>query len=762
MRNHFARALLATTAALGWASLAQAQDEEAQAAPSDSQVFASEDIIVTATRRAERLQDVPIAVTAVTGEELREAHVDSIAQVRSISPSLTVSTGSNPSSTVNLQIRGIGTNGNSRAFEGAVGVFVDGVYRPKAGQVLKNWLDMSSVEVLRGPQGTLFGRNTSAGAILLSTAKPEIGSTYGVARAQVASFDSQSGSLVGNFSLSDTMAARIAVMAGRTDGYIDNTSNNSSYFTSRDIAGRISLLMQPSDRLEISVVGDFSRSTGKCCYAAVLTQTGVYDSIVNDLSLANGFEPSTIGLGRYDVAINRDPRQRIEDGGVTLKVEYDGDFGLLQTITAYRRFDFQQKNGDVDFAGLDLLWLNHSYDMSTVSQEVSLTKDVDLFQSTTFVLGAYFDHASISSTREVFWGSQAQDFYDARFGPGFISAPEGKFFDEKFPSSNRSFAGFVNATFDLTDSLSLILGGRVTNERRSGAFIAADPALDPANFFVLVGLAPSPEYDDTFKSTAFSGTASVRYRFGPGAMGYATYNRGFKSGGINLDRNAAGGVGNLADPLSTKYKSEYTDSYEVGLKLDYFGGRARTNIAAFMTDISQLQVAQFLGLQFTVVNAPTAKVRGAEIENHFELTDALTFDLAATWLPKKQYGVYAPLGAISGRDFVQSPDWAGSATLAYEQPVGDDLAVSARANLQYRGATYTNTANDARQGAYALLNLGLGIGTIDEGWKVNVFCQNCTDKRYATEHFNTPLLTGEVRAFVGAPRSYGLNVTTSF
>jgi iron complex outermembrane recepter protein len=197
---------------------------------------------------------------------------------------------------------------------------------------------------------------------------------------------------------------------------------------------------------------------------------------------------------------------------------------------------------------------------------------------------------------------------------------------------------------------------------------------------------------------------------------------------------------------------EYIDGYEVGLKVDYLDRRARTNIAVFYDEIEDPQVAAFLGLQFAVFNAPSAKLYGAEIENTFRLSDALTLDAAATYLPHAEYGESARLGpSLSGRRFTNAPTFSGNVALRWEHPIDDDLRLTGRAACEYQTRIFTNPACNAVQGGYGLVNLSVGVASDRKGWSLEAFCQNCADKTHYSFHYQMPVQTGSEGAYLGPP-----------
>jgi outer membrane receptor protein involved in Fe transport len=257
-------------------------------------------------------------------------------------------------------------------------------------------------------------------------------------------------------------------------------------------------------------------------------------------------------------------------------------------------------------------------------------------------------------------------------------------------------------------------------------------------------------------------------------MGYLTYSRGFKAGGINLDTNAAGLVANNpalvpgATELDPTYKPETIDGLEAGFKADYLDNRARTNVAVFYDKITDLQVARFLGLRFEVINAPSAKVYGAEVENTFRITQGIGLNAAVTWLPHAAVDPSASLGPpLSGHRLVTAPQWAANLDVNLFHPLNGQLALTGRASVQFTGRVYLESRDNAQQSdidqsSVTLLNADLGIASMGGGWSLDAWCLNCADQRYYTVAFAVPLQTGTYGAYVGAPRTVGFTLSGHF
>ncbi|HMT43214.1 MAG TPA: TonB-dependent receptor plug domain-containing protein, partial [Chakrabartia sp.] len=227
---------------------------------------ALEDIVVTAQRRDENIQDVPVSVTAANAESLAAAGITNVSNLNNLSPSISFRSTNIASSTSNIQIRGIGTVGNARTFEGAVGVFIDGVYRTRSGQALSNFLDVAGLQILRGPQGTLFGKNTSAGAVLINSTRPELGAVNGNIEASYGNYDTYLTRGAVNLPVGDMAALRLAAVFQGTGGTWSNP--NGGHLNGNDDWGvKGQFLVEPTDSIRVLLIGDYARSKGDCCYA---------------------------------------------------------------------------------------------------------------------------------------------------------------------------------------------------------------------------------------------------------------------------------------------------------------------------------------------------------------------------------------------------------------------------------------------------------------------------------------------------------------
>lgn len=757
---------------------------DSAASAQEPAALAMEEIIVTAQRREEDLQDVPIAVTAAKAETLHELRsgnigdialltldelrLDNIEDITLLTPSITFRKTNAPAASAQIQIRGIGTTGQNRTFEGAVGVFVDGVYRSRSGQALSMFLDIDSLQVLRGPQGTLFGKSTSAGALLLESTVPDLGETNGYVRSSYGNFDmiDLRGSL--NLGLSDKFAVRLSANHSESDGYLDTPKGD----TENDLdvnTVKLNVLYQPNDDFRFRLIADYTEQDDECCYGTIDAVDGPTTPLIDALSLALGNPLPSDDGDDYETFVNTTTDNQAEDKGVTAIIDWEARAGSFKSITAIREYDtFQDADGD--FSGADILGVVETFNSKFFSQE--FTFNGELSGGTDYLLGIFFSDEDLTMGRDLRHGSQAQAFWDVTFGAsgvpvGAANAAAGVFSVEDFFATAESLGIFTHWDIPLSDRANLVFGARYSDDEKTGRFeqpFFRDPVFDP---LAIAGTAPGILYDERFDDSAASGTLSFQYRPNDHAMFYASYSHGYKVGGVNADTNAAGSPGSSLDPtdngirINPVFQTETLDAYELGAKVDWLGGAARTNASVFYNDIQDLQIAQFLGLIFAVVNSPEAEVYGVEIEHTQVLNDIFTLSASGTFLPEANYGDDPAIGILSGRRFSDAPEFRGAVSLNWDRPFYNGTAFTGFVQVQYAGETFTNTASDLKEDSVTLVNANFGLD-FDNGFSVTAFVRNVTDERYVGEHFETPLQAGDRNAYVQPPRTFGIELRKFF
>ncbi|MBD2858916.1 TonB-dependent receptor [Spongiibacter sp. KMU-158] len=781
----------------------------------DSGARMLEEVVVTATRRAESMQEVPVAVTAATEEDMAFAQVDSVGNIQAISPSIKFDVTNSAANSANIFIRGIGTVGNNRSFEGAVGVFFDGVYRTRAGQAMQNWLDIESLQVLRGPQGTLFGKNTSAGALIINSKAPTPEAVEGSYEVTVGNYGKEMIRAAYNQPVGESSAIRVAGLYGNKEGFIKN-SDGGDFNDSHPRAAKFQFLTDATDNLTLRMIIDWSSEDANCCYGQVDDVDGPMQSYIDDLTVAAGHNVPSKNFDDYEQALSNDTDQSVSDQGIQFNVDWALDNGMAVTsVTSYREWSIEQYGMDADFSGANILGINESLETEVFSQEFTLSgdfTDFGPFQYADYVMGIYFADEKINADHQLVWGNQATEYLlayalAAQGLPvpasllvgdlvGVFSglgvpvgaiplAQEGLVSDINMSGTGRSYAAFMHWNFDFTDTWSATAGIRYSKDEKTGAMKRRFFTANPVDPFRLLGAQPGPEYDNDYDDSAVSGQFALRYQFNDDTMAYLSYSLGYKSGGVNLDNQAAGSVGDNPDeatcavngdctPNDPNYDSEFITGYELGLKTEYFEGRARSNFAAFYNELEDLQVANFDGLAFSILNSPEATVYGLEMENQFVLTNSLTLGMDVTYLPEANFGESEKLTAealgtpasLSGRRFAQAPELVGNLSLTLDQPLTSELTLRGRIAAYYSGEQFTNPANNEMRDAITELAFTMGVMHESLGMSLNLWCQNCTDERYVTQHFNSPLQNVgndyDHNAYVSAPRTYGVTLRGNF
>jgi outer membrane receptor protein involved in Fe transport len=588
---HCASASMVVLAAVSFAT-----DIHAQEAPARGSDTAVEEIIVTAQRREQSLQDVPIVVTSVSAKLLQDAGVKDIKDLTILTPGLMVTSTSNETVT-SARIRGVGTVGDNPGLESSVGVLVDGVYRPRNGVGFGDLGELQRIEVLKGPQGTLFGKNTSAGVINILTKPPEF-ELGAESEATVGNYGAVgfSGSLTGP--ISDTVAARIYAAVRQRDGFQDigagvgprsaGDDNDQNYYTVRG-----QLLFRPSDALNVRLIADYTKRDENCCVGVQIVN-GPFAPLINALGSALGAGPGVLIPPDADQRLayaNRSTAQQIEDRGVSAEINWRTPWlggATLTSVTAARKWD--TVNGqDSDFTALDILYRPPNglffRDFKQFSQELRLAGETG---RASWLIGGFYAKEDLDSGEPLLHGANLELYIDqllrAAAVPGsavklgglqaITGRPLGSNYvigagqNDLHAQRSESYAVFGNLSFKLTDKLEATGGLRFTSEDKTldsqyrntagGAAggvgpnpcalstVAASAALGgPLVQRLYAGYYCAPNndraYDDINNHQSrsdheFSGTAKLAYRFNDDLMSYVSYARGYKAGGFNLDR----------------------------------------------------------------------------------------------------------------------------------------------------------------------------------------------------------------------------------
>lgn len=678
-------------------------------------------IVVTARQRAEDVQEVPISISTIGGDALVEGRIDTLQEIEYAVPNLVFGeTGT--SGETHIGLRGIGDFSRNVGFDTRVGVYIDGIFAGQSLAVDQGLVDIAQIEVLRGPQGTLFGKNSSSGVVNIITQKPKLGELSGSVQIGGGNLDTIYGSAILNVPLGENAAGRFSLVAQNQDGYEKNLTTGKDLLSNDHLLGRGRILIEPTDSLEIILSGDFRKQD-------------------NDILFLEP-EPDVNAPGRFAVA--QDGPLIDENRGFGFGLEANYTFGngyKLTSITGYR--EAKRKVGSDEDAspdyGLHIKFFNDKFEHFT--QEIRLASPGE--NPFRFVVGGYFFHQE---------GSQLREGY---FGPGFGAPADTLAARGSASVDTTAWAGFINANLDLTDTLTLTGGIRYTNEKKDAS---VDQFGSPA------GLADFTGFTDSLNDDSVTATASLQYQATDNLLVYASYDRGYKSGGFNVD--FVGSTGEIP------FDSETVDSFEAGFKSDLWDNRLRFNVSAFYAEYSNFQVFQFqtVGGNTLLIasNAASVTTQGIEVEGFVRLTDNFEISYGLGYVDAEfddfPGGATDDLGVpinIAGNSLPRAPKVSGSVTGRYKFPIGGSADGTFSVTYSHRGEQFFNPDNRdrTRQGAYGLLNASLDI-ELNDRWTIGIWGRNLTDEVFRTNRGVSFL--GIPFSLYGQPRTYGAEVRVNF
>ncbi len=858
-------------------------------------------IVITAQGRNQLLQDVPLAVQAVGAEQLQNSGASDIRALNQLAPSLLVSsTGTEANGSA--RIRGIGTVGDNPGLESSVAVFVDGVYRSRSGIGLNEMGEIERVEVLRGPQGTLFGRNASAGLIHIISRRPNLNEFEGFGALTYGNYDHirAEGAVSGPIGDSG-FGYRVDGVYVRRDGFYNDVNNDTDVNDRDRYFVRGQLLWEPNDALSLRLIGDYTKRDEACCAAVYLDRD--FNPLIGNLNepavplnspTGNNIINVLRDLGTPMIAFN-DPFSRdiyvnagrsyggeTEDMGVSLQADWDLGGATLTSITAFRDYDSDQ-GGDIDYGPVDILYRdadgNSARQFQTFSQELRL-------QGTAFdgmldwLVGGYFADEDLTVTDNLRFGNQYGRFATCRIvsgsalaplyspgSPGCLAARPALFgaasplvyaaFDrldsvndrgstlDRYNQNSRNWALFTHNIVHITDELALTLGARYTNERkRLDVTFGNDNVACPAQQAALVPFLTNPglaaiaggligltcqgnstaelngvSINDRRSESEWTGTGVLSYQPTSDWLFYASYSRGYKAGGFNLDRSALkspilpfaltpGGAQALVGNL--QFDPEINNAYELGAK--YSRGPITLNAVLFRQEFRNFQLNTFNGTVFIVqtINGCENDLGGADrdlslatgacdpdavgwgvrsegveleaafrVERDINLTAGLT--LADTEYRENLVGnrFGAPLDPalrqLPGDNLSNAPKLVFTGSFAWTPPIGNS-GLSGLFYVDTRVTDDYNTGSDLfpqkEQDSYAIVNARIGIRGPEERWSLEAWAQNLFDVDYTQVAFNSPFQAGAsaapfvdpafpggrqiFSAFLAEPRTYGV------
>jgi outer membrane receptor protein involved in Fe transport len=821
-------------------------------------------ITVTATRRTQALSDVPVAVTAIGMEQLRNSGGNDIRQLNQLAPSLLVSSATNESNGA-ARIRGVGTVGENPGLESSVAVFIDGVYRSRTGVGLTDLGELDRIEVLRGPQGTLFGRNASAGLLNITTAKPKF-EFGGIGEATYGNFNNirVMGGLTGPI-LGDKVAFRIDGLYNKRDGFLRDVTSGRDLNDRDRFLIRGQLLIQPNDDLSIRLIGDYNQKNEECCGAAFLAPTVNLSRDANGqvVTSPNSVRALITSLGGnyrlptdnakyiYETSITPGEgyEQRTRDWGLSGELNWDLGPGTLTSITAYREFRNRAAQ-DADFNNIDILRRDdQNRKFQTFTQELRFQGNA-FDDRLDYLVGAFYAHETLRTDDNLKYGNDYERYVNAQIGNtlpllaglvGFTPAPGQSLLNNTgivqggfFKQTSRNYAFFTHNVFAIVpDKLDLTLGARYTNENKKlesvaitnnnlcGALRAA-PAFTGPTAALNAARAGATALSCVINNNAvnfnkgdpgterpedeFTGTVVLSYKPTDRLLTYASYSRGYKAGGFNLDTSALDAPCNLTTDLGNpatglpscatrrarpaftpgnarpeatdlQFEQETVDAFEIGAKLDL--REFKLNVAAFYQKFNNFQLNTFNGVNFEVANIAgcaddlggrdrdlinenstcTGKSRpgliskGVEIEALIFPMPDLTVSTGVTYtntnyaknLTGTNGASLSPvLFQLPGARISNSSDYVVTGSVAWTPKITEDL--SSLFYFDFRYMSELNTGSDLdfekRQPGFAVANARIGIYGKDQVWGIEFWGQNIFNALYQQVAADAPLQGG--------------------
>ncbi len=738
-----------------------------------------EEVIVTAQKREQSLQDVPVAVTAFTGERLEESGVRDFFEVSNIDPALIVGK-SQTSTTSTFSIRGVFTSSQNFGLESSVGLYVDGVYRARQSAMINNLVDVQSVEVLRGPQGTLFGRNTPAGAITMTSVRPDFDGS-GFIEATGGDYDLIQLNGAKSLTLAeDKLAIRATGFYQERDGYVDVVDIGDEVLEDRDRWGaRLQALWLPNDDVTVHLIVDRSEIDEVCCavgnwvnnFEAQQLPPGSDPVLGSDTVVQNDLGGTVIDqrdFFDYEVASSFLPTSENEDTGISLQVDWSLPWFDLTSITAYREFD-SFDNIDADFYDIDALVRTNDAEQDQFSQELRITS---VGEKLTYVAGLFYFSQDLDSDTKTIVGEDTGPLVGV---PSFLF-PTGGFSQNIAEQEHEAYAVFGQVDYNITDTIVLTGGLRWTKEDKDMRNIFTEENAG-VGFAFFPPLAPRDNVDEDIDDDQVTGTAKISWFATNDIMFYASYGTGYKAGGINTDR---------IDPaLDVVFDAEESEAFEVGMKADFPDQALRVNVALHATDTDDLQTISFQSVGFALQNAGTAETWGGELDLLWQPLNNTTLTLAYAY-NNAEYEDFEQGSCWVGTPFhTQQPDPRENGDGSCDRSGGDlsgnpenVVVTSLRQDFQFGGnisaflygeyiwfdERMTDVNQDPLKAAddYDIINLRAGL--VFEDWDAEIVAwgRNVGDEDYTNTIADAVAQDGRMIAYFNEPSTWGVTLRKNF
>lgn len=773
--------------------------------------FLLEEIIVTAQKRSEGLQDVPISITAMSGEKIDDAGITSLQELTQYTPNVTVNAGAG---TPNLFIRGIGS-GTNQGFEQSVGMYIDGVYAGRGPlAAVPTTMDLERVEILKGPQGILFGKNTIAGAINITSAKPTDEFEGMVEALYSPDHGQQQYNVVLSGPLAEGLSGRLAVRHDTFDGWWDNVTNGDVGPDQDNWYARGSLRWEVNDDLEVNFKYEHGNFQGDA------SPSVVYQSDIAGQATAFGPAPLPVISDNDKGAGEAGTTKATNTDVIALQVDWDLDFVTFTSISSYSTYDLKSA-GDTDTAAVPAITRTRWEDYEQYSQELRLVSPGG--ETIDWIAGVYYQQNELDISRRL----DELDFTlmgDLSAPPLYLEEPSTP---TVFDQEGESWAVFGQATWNATDTLRLTLGLRYNEETKEldkisdstglllktgfGNFYS-DPLAPINEAYSLADLRSHSFTDLERKEDKWTYSANVQWDLSDDTMVYASVSTGYKGGGYDEAYSGSGAEVRVVNPVTgaqlpfpsvegndasvIEYEPEEVLSFEVGAKMTLLDGAAEMNVALFRSEYDNLQVSSLVGDVYRVGNAGEAISQGVEVDGRIRLSERLTVGGAVAYLdafyeefsgatctipqsedPANNPGCLLEDGTnivssddTGGQDLkdetlVYSPEWSANLFAKYVMPLGGTMDLVSTMDINYTDEFYSaldldpNTEHDAS----TRVNARIALVSTDGTWEVALIGKNLTDEK--TYFWKNDVAVTDSNSYWGAPerpRSFALQGRYNF
>lgn len=774
-----------------------------------------EEIVVTASKRAATLQDIPISVSVTTADTIEKAQIQDLLDLQSVVPSLRVSQ-LQVAAASNFVIRGFGNGANNVGIEPSVGVFIDGVYRSRSAASISDLPRLERVEVLSGPQSTLFGKNASAGVVSVVTPEPT-GESAGFISGSFGEFNAVVIKGLYEGAINDNLAFDIAGSSNTRDGYIDNLATGEELNERNRYAVRGQLVWTPNDRLKVRAIADYDDLDENCCGVVNLVAgpTTPLIGLLGGQFVQN--DPDALEVFFDDPSVNE-----ITNSGISIQSDYDFNGFTVTSILAYRNVD-SFSNQDVDFTSADLTNSQlTAFEADTFTSEFRIASSGD--NKIDWLVGGYYFDESIDSQSDIAFGPSFRTFADLAIQAGGLpglntleaisGAPQNSFFQNNsgtFDNStldNEAISVFGSFDWHINESFTATVGFNYTDDEKEFVIdstttevraLTTIPGLVPGaavglpvpfvplnavvpNFAVNTINIPNAVEDGRTSDDELTYTVRLAWDINDNLNVYGSYATGYKATSVNLSRDSTPSPADFAqlaalgltEPNSFAFartaEPEEAEVFEIGLKARF--DRGSLNIAIFDQNLENFQSNIFTGIAFSLINAEEQSVSGAEVSFKYQPTDSFKFGIDATFLdPNFDSFTNAPgpVGSPAGT----TQDLSG------QQPAGISefsLSLSAQYDFELfgyesyiRGDFQYEDEVQAVDGVPAeiasrevnLLNMSAGL-TTDSGFSATIWARNLTDDEFLISAFPSVAQLFSFSGYRNEPRTFGITLRQDF